>query len=180
VRECLKEYTDGHRQYTESTTNPEKDADTTDAHTTDAATTERQGVKKFNPKTELPKADWRHKLDYKVPALLKHVWEHENKPDYDKFLEKYKGQLKFGNTLTEEQIENIKVLLFIFRKCAPETPKMATPIDGLECRLRSKDPKPYTRGLPRLSPGDQAIQSEMTSAMLKNGVTEQTQSGLLA
>ena len=174
VRECLKEYTDGHRQYTESTTDPDKDANTAESDTTDAATTERQGVKKFNPKTELPKTDWRRKLDYKVPALLKHVWEHESKPDYDKFLERYKGQLKFGKTLTEEQIENVKVLLFIFRKCASENPKMATPIDGLECRLqfRSKDPKPYTRGLPRLSPGDQAIQSEMTSAMFKNGVIE--------
>ena len=72
----------------------------------------------------------------------------------------------------------MKVLLFIFRKCASENPKMATPIDGLECRLqfRSKDPKPYTRGLPRLSPGDQAIQSEMTSAMFKNGVIEYSDS----
>jgi hypothetical protein len=119
VRECLKEYTDGHRHYTESTTNPETDADTTDAHTTDTATTGRQGVEKSTPKTELPRADWRHRLDYKVPSLLKHVWEHENKPDYDKFLEKYKGQLKFGNTLTEEQIENTKVLLFIFCKWLP-------------------------------------------------------------
>ena len=39
-------------------------------------------------------------------------------------------------------------------------------------RVSSKDPKPYTRGLPRLSPGDQAIQSEMTNAMFKNGVIE--------
>ena len=131
-------------------------------------------MKKFSPKSELPEGDWRRKLDYKVPALLKHVWEHENRPDYEKFLERYKGQLKFGETLTEEQIENVKVLLFIFRKCASKNPKMATPIDGLECRLqfRTKNPKPYTRGLPRLSPGDQAIQSEMTSTMFKNGVIE--------
>jgi hypothetical protein len=163
VKECLKEYTDRHRQ---------QDIPVTDTEQTD--TTEREGVKKFSPKSELPEGDWRRKLDYKVPALLKHVWEHENRPDYEKFLERYKGQLKFGETLTEEQIENVKVLLFIFRKCASENPKMATPIDGLECRLqfRTKNPKPYTRGLPRLSPGDQAIQSEMTSTMFKNGVIE--------
>ena len=139
-------------------------------------------MKKFIPKIELPEEDWRRKLDYKVPALPKHVWEYENKSEYEKILERHKGQLKFGDTLTEEQIENVKVLLFIFRKCASENPKMATPIDGLECRLqfRTKDPKPYTRGLPRLSPGDQAIQSEMTSTMFKNGVIEyQTQSGRL-
>jgi len=175
VKECLTEYTEGHRQYTENTNDsgPEN-THTADESTADIDTTERHGVKTFNPKTDLPKADWRRKLDYKVPAMLKHVWEHESRPEYDKFLERYKGQLKFGKTLTEEQIENVKVLLFIFRKCASENPKMATPIDGLECRLqfRSKDPKPYTRGLPRLSPGDQAIQSEMTGTMFKNGVIE--------
>ena len=99
-------------------------------------------MKKFSPESELPEGDWRRKLDYKVPALLEHVWEHENRPDYEKFLVRYKGQLKFGKTLTEEQIENMKVRLFIFRKCASEDSKMATPIDGLECRLQ-----PYTRGV---------------------------------
>ena len=93
-------------------------------------------MKKFIPKTELPKEDWRRKLDYKAPALLKHVWKYENKSEYEKFLERYKGQLKFGDTLTKEHIENVKVLLFIFRRCASENPKMATPIDGLEYRLQ--------------------------------------------
>ena len=56
----------------------------------------------------------------------------------------------------EEQTENVKVVIFIFLKCASENPKAATPIDRLKCRLqfRSKHPKSYTRGLPRLSPGD--------------------------
>ena len=51
---------------------------------------------------------------------------------------------------------------------------MATAIDGLECTLQfsTANPKPYSRGLPRLSPGDMAIQSEMTRAMLHNGVIE--------
>ena len=59
-------------------------------------------------------------------------------------------------------------------KAASENPKVATPIDGLECRLQfiTANPKPYSRGLPRLSPGDMAIQSEMTKAMLHNGVIE--------
>ena len=68
----------------------------------------------------------------------------------------------------------MKVLLFIFHRCAPENLKMATPIDGLECRLQfsTKNPKPYTRGSSRLSPGDQAVQSEMTGTMFENGVIE--------
>jgi hypothetical protein len=68
----------------------------------------------------------------------------------------------------------MKLLLFIFRKIASENPKVATPIDGRECRLKFKspNPRPYSKGLPRLSPGDMAIQSEMTSAMRKNGVIE--------
>ena len=72
----------------------------------------------------------------------------------------------------------MKLLLFIFRKAASENPKVATPIDGLECRLqfKSPNPKPYSRGLPRLSPGDVAIQSEMTNAMRKNGVIESADS----
>ena len=79
------------------------------------------------------------------------------------------------NFLREKSIFNP-----LSHKCASENPQMATPIDGLECRLqfRTKSPKPCTRGLPRLSPGDQAIQSKMTSTMFKNGVIEyQTQSG---
>ena len=61
----------------------------------------------------------------------------------------------------------MKLLLFIFRKVASENPKVATPIDGLECRLqfKSPNPKPYSRGLPRLSPGDMAIESEMTMTL---------------
>ena len=71
-------------------------------------------------------------------------------------------------------MDRIKLLLFIFRKAVAENPKVATPIDGLECRLqfKSPNPKPYSRGLPRLSPGDMAIQSEMTNTMRKNGVIE--------
>ena len=137
VRECLKEYTDRHRQQ-------RQDIPVTDTEHTD--TTEREGLKKFSLKTGLPEGDWRRKLGYKVPALLTHVWEHESRPEYEKILERYKGQLKFGGTLTEEQIEKAKVLLFIFRKCALKNPTMATPIDGLDCRLqfRTKNPKPYT------------------------------------
>ena len=165
MKERLKEYTDRHRQQTQ-------DIPITDTEQTD--TIEREGVKKFSPKTELPEGDWRRKLDYKVPDLLKYVLEHESRPEYEEFLERYTGHLKFGRTLTEEQTGNVKILLFVFRKCASENPKVATPIDGPECRLqfRTKNPKSYTRVLPRLSPGDQAIQSEMTSTMFKNGVIE--------
>lgn len=68
----------------------------------------------------------------------------------------------------------MKLLLSMFRRAASENPKVATPIDGLECRLqfKSPNPKPYSRGSPRLSPGDMAIQSEMTNAMRTNGVIE--------
>ena len=86
----------------------------------------------------------------------------------------YEKDLKFGKVLNSEQIESMELLLFIFRKVASENPKVATPIDGLECRLqfKSPNPKPYSMGLPRLSPGDMAIQSEMTNAMRKNDVIE--------
>ena len=84
-------YTDRHRQQPQ-------DIPVTDAEQTD--TTEREGLKKFIPKTELPKEDWRHKLDYKVPALLEHVWKYENNSEYERFLEKYKGQLEFGGQHT--------------------------------------------------------------------------------
>ena len=134
----------------------------------------REGVKKFKPKTELPKADWRRTLKYNVPDMIERVWLHENKSDYNDFIKRYEKDLKFGKVLNSEQIERMKLLLFIFRKVASENPKVATPIDGLECRLqfKSPNPKPYSRGLPRLSPGDMAIQSEMTNAMRKNGVIE--------
>ena len=82
VKSCLKEYTDRHRQQTQ---------DTSDAEQTDA--NDREGLKKFIPKTELPKEDWRRKLDYKVPALLEHVWKYENRSENEKFLSRYKGQL---------------------------------------------------------------------------------------
>ena len=134
----------------------------------------REGVKKFEPKTELPKGDWRRSLKYKVPDMLEQVWLHEDKSEYNKFIERYKKDLHFGDILTAKQTDDMKLLLFIFRKAASENPKVATPIDGLECRLQfsSANPKPYSRGLPRLSPGDMAIQSEMTRTMLHNGVIE--------
>ena len=70
----MTEYTEGHKQYTESTIDPEtENTHTADESTANTDTSERHGVKTFNPKTELPKADWRRKLDYKVPAVLKHV-----------------------------------------------------------------------------------------------------------
>ena len=134
----------------------------------------REGVKKFEPKTELPKRDWRRTLNYKVSDMIEQVWLHEDKSDYDKFIERYKKDLHFGDVLTSQQIDKMKLLLFIFRKAASENPKVATHIDGLECRLQfsTANPKTYSRGLPRLSPGDMAIQSEMTRAMLHNGVIE--------
>ena len=102
------------------------------------------------------------------------MWLHENKSDYDDFIKRYEKDLQFGKVLDNRQMERMKLLLFIFRKAVAENPKAATPIDGLECRLqfKSPNPKPYSRGLPRLSPGDMAIQSEMTNTMRKNGVIE--------
>ena len=82
--------------------------------------------------------------------------------------------MKFGKVLDSDQIDRMKLLLVIFQKVASENPKVATPSDGLECRVqfKSPNPKPYSRDLPRLSPGEIAIQSEMTNAMRKNGVLE--------
>ena len=37
--------------------------------------------------------------------------QHESKTEYEKVVERYKGQLKFRTTLTEQPIENMKVLL---------------------------------------------------------------------
>ena len=69
--------------------------------------------------------------------MIERVWLHENKSDYDDFIKRYEKDLKFDKVLDSEQIERMKLLLFIFRKVASENPKVATPIDGLECRLRS-------------------------------------------
>ena len=41
----------------------------------------REGVKKFKPKTELPKTDWRRTLKYDVPNMIERVWLYENKSD---------------------------------------------------------------------------------------------------
>ena len=121
-----------------------------------------EGVKKFIPKTELLKAEWRtcRTLKYNVPDMIEWVWLHENKSDYNAFIKRYEKDLKFGKVLDTEKIERVKLLLFIFRKVASENPKVATPIDVLECRLqfKSQNPKPYSRGgVPRLSPEDMAI-----------------------
>ena len=106
--------------------------------------------------------------------MIQDVWKHELRGDYCKFLERYDKELKFGDTLTDLQKEDFRLLLFIFRKAASVNPKAPTPIKGLECRFQFKsvNPKPYSRGLPRLSPADMAVQSEMTNAMLKAGVIE--------
>ena len=86
--------------------------------------------------------------------MIVRVWLHEKKSDYNAFIKRYEKDSKFGKVLNSEQIERMKLLLFIFRKVASENPKVATPIDGLECRLQFKSPnsKPYSRGVPRLSP----------------------------
>ena len=135
----------------------------------------RVGIDTFVPETDLPIGDWRRELNYEVPRLIQDVWKHELRGDYYKFLDRYDKELKFGDTLTDKQKEDFRLLLFIFRKAASVNPKAPTPIKGLECRFqfKSANPKPYSRGLPRLSPADMAIQSEMTNAMLKaGGLTE--------
>ena len=45
----------------------------------------REGTKKFKPKAELPKTDWRRTLKYNVPDMIERVWLHENKSDYNDF-----------------------------------------------------------------------------------------------
>ena len=75
----------------------------------------REGVKKFKPKTELPKTDWRRTLKYDVPDMIERVWLHENKSDYNDFIKRYEKDLKFGKVLDSEQIERMKLLLsFLF------------------------------------------------------------------
>ena len=91
--------------------------------------------------------------------MLQEVWKYELRGDYCKFLERYDKELKFGDSLTDKQKEGFRLLLFIFRKAASVNPKAPTPIKGLECRFQFKsvNPKPCSRGLPRLSPADMAI-----------------------
>ena len=134
----------------------------------------RVGIDTFTPETDLPVGDWRRELDYDVPCMIQDVWKHELRDDYHKFLDRHDRELKFGDTLTDVQKEDFRLLLFIFRKAALVNPKAPTPIKGLECRFQFKsvNPKPYSRGLPRLSPTDMAVQSEMTNAMLEAGVIE--------
>ena len=134
----------------------------------------RVGIDTFQPETELPVGDWRRELNYNVPDMIRDVWKHELRGDYHKFLDRYDSEMRFGESLTAKQKEDFRLLLFIFRRAAAVDPKAPTPIKGLECRFQFKsvNPRPYSRGLPRLSPMDQSIQSEMTNTMLKAGVIE--------
>ena len=106
--------------------------------------------------------------------MLQEVWERQSRDGYRKFLDRCNKELKFGDTLTDKQKEDIRTLLFIFRKAVSVNPKAPAPIKGLECRFQFKsvNPKPYSRGLPRLSPAVMTVQSEMTNVMLKAGVVE--------
>ena len=134
----------------------------------------RVGIDTFVPETDLPVGDWRRDLEYDVPSMLKEVRKYELTGDYHKFINRYETELKFGKDLSAQQKDDIRLLLFIFRRAASADPKAPTPIKGLGCRfqLKSVNPTPYTRGLPRLPPADMGIQSEMTNAMLKAGVIE--------
>ena len=104
--------------------------------------------------------------------MLQDVWKCELRGDYCKFLERYNKELKFGGTLTDKQKDGFRLLLFTFRKAASVNPKAPTPIKGLECRFQFKsvNRKPHSPVLPRLSPADMTVQSEMTNAMLKAGL----------
>ena len=95
----------------------------------------RVGIDTFTPKTDLSVGDWRRELDYEVPRMIQDVWKHELKDDYYKFLDHYDKELKFGDTLTNTQKEDFRLLLFIFRKVASVNPKAPTPVKGLECRF---------------------------------------------
>ena len=68
-----------------------------------------------------------------MPRLIQDVWKHELRGDYYKFLDRYDKELKFGDTLTDKQKEDFRLLLFIFRKAASVNPKAPTPIKGLAC-----------------------------------------------
>jgi hypothetical protein len=90
----------------------------------------RVGVDSFTPETDLSAGNWRREMNYDVPSILQEVWKHELRGDYCKFLERYDKELKFGDTLTDIQKEDFRLLLFIFRKAASVNPKAPTPIRG--------------------------------------------------
>ena len=135
---------------------------------------ERKEATAFKPKTTLDAADWRQKLKHDPKLILKHLWEHETKEDYEAFLTRFGDSIKCGDTLTTEQQEQVKQLLFAYRAIIALDPKVPKPMDGVECRLHFKSarPRPHAQPLRRLSPSDQDIHHEMTDKMLNNDVIE--------
>ena len=135
---------------------------------------ERLEATKFKPKRSLPDDDWRQKLDHDPHAMFRDVWLHESKDDYEAFQTKYKASLSFGDTLNDEQKDQLRLLIFIYRKIICLDPKVPKPMDGVECRLHFKRsrPIPFAQALRRLSPSDKDIHHTMTDKMLKNRVIE--------
>ena len=134
----------------------------------------RNEATRFRPKLKLPEKDWRQQLNHEPTALLRDIWLHESKQDYKAFLKTFQASLKFGEDLTEEQKEQVRLLLFAYRKIIALDPKAPKPMDGVECRLhfKSSRPTPFAQPLRRLSPADKEIHHSMSDKMLKNEVIE--------
>jgi hypothetical protein len=66
---------------------------------------ERKEATTFKPKTTLDAKDWRQKLKHDPKQILKHLWDHETKEDYEAFLTQFGDSIKCGDTLTAVQRE---------------------------------------------------------------------------
>ena len=102
------------------------------------------------------------------------MWLQESEQEYVAFVTEYKESLKFGAELTESQQEDVRRLLFIYRKIIALDPRVPKPMDGVDCRLhfKSSRPTPFAQPLRRLSPSDKEIHHSMTDKMLHNQVIE--------
>ena len=134
----------------------------------------RTEATRFRPKLKLPEKDWRQQLNHEPTALLRDIWLHASKQDYQAFFKTFHASLKFGDDLTKEQKEQVRMLLFAYRKIVALGPKGPKPMDGVECRLhfKSSRPTPFAQPLRHMSPADKDIHHSMSGKMLKNEVIE--------
>ena len=142
----------------------------------------RQTTVRHKPTTSLPEHDIR---GTKTGKELVQIWRRRmkaNKQVSDQLTSWYSvgpgSQIKFGDKLDENELNDLKVLCFAFKDIFSINPKAPPEAKGIEHALyfKSDSPRPHRRPIPQLSQQEMSCMDKELSAMLANHIIQYSDS----
>ena len=133
----------------------------------------RQTTTRHKPKTRLSSADPRSLEDGEETVVRIRSELRSNtklSKEYEAWVKDIAAKFRFGDQLTEEEKDDLTILLFAYRELFIKNTSAPPAIDGIEYALyfRENDPIPVRRPIPRLSPKQLEHMEKQTADLLKN------------